>query len=301
MKTEEQLDVIIIGGSYAGLSAAMSLGRAMRKTLVVDAGKPCNRQTPHAHNFITHDGEKPAEIAAKAMEQVLQYDTVTFKNDVVISALQTETGFSLELGLGERLYTRKLILTTGITDIMPEITGFSDCWGISILHCPYCHGYEVRGKHTGIFGNGDMGYELVKLISNWTNSLTLFTDGASTLTKEQTEKLSERGVQIVEEALAGVEHTNGYVNKIVLKGGATHPIEAIYAKPAFRQSPVVDMLGCDLNEQGFIATDMFKKTNIPGLFAAGDSATWARSLSVAIADGGMAGVMASRELIDEEF
>src|SRR5690606_408454 len=138
----KNFDVIIIGGSYAGLSSAMTLGRALRNVLMIDSGKPCNRQTPHSHNFITQDGEEPGTIAEKAKAQVLKYDTVKFLNDLAVSGKKTENGFVIATETGKEFATKKLVFATGVKDIMPGIKGFSECWGISVIHCPYCHGYE---------------------------------------------------------------------------------------------------------------------------------------------------------------
>src|SRR5690606_26609566 len=143
MANNKHFDVIIIGGSYAGLSAAMALGRALRNVLIIDGGSPCNRQTPHSHNFITQDGEKPHIIAEKARTQVLQYPTIKFITGIAHSGFKTEFGFTITTKANETFEAKKLIFATGLKDNMPDIKGFSECWGISVIHCPYCHGYEV--------------------------------------------------------------------------------------------------------------------------------------------------------------
>ena len=134
-------DVIIIGGSYSGLSAAMSLGRSLRQVLVIDSGLPCNKQTPHSHNFITQDGEKPAVISAKAKLQVDIYKTVQFFNGLAVKAFKKNKGFEITTESGDVFTSRKVLFATGVKDLLPEINGFAECWGISVLHCPYCHGY----------------------------------------------------------------------------------------------------------------------------------------------------------------
>jgi thioredoxin reductase len=154
MKEQSQFDVLIIGGSYAGLSAAMALARAMRKVLIVDSGKPCNRQTPQSHNLITQDGATPAQIAAIAKEQVLAYPTVQFKNDMVTTISGSNNAFIIETAVGEKVRAGRVLFAAGIRDIMPPIDGFEACWGISVIHCPYCHGYEYRNEITGVLGNG---------------------------------------------------------------------------------------------------------------------------------------------------
>src|SRR5687767_8830866 len=159
MTDKKNFDVIIIGGSYAGLSAAMALGRALRNVLIIDSGKPCNRQTPHSHNFITQDGNSPKQIASVAKEQVAKYNTVEFLDGLATTATKTEKGFEVSTQSGQQFFTKKIILATGLKDNMPAIPGFAECWGITVIHCPYCHGYEVRNVKTGVLGNGDFGVE----------------------------------------------------------------------------------------------------------------------------------------------
>ncbi|WP_449401083.1 NAD(P)/FAD-dependent oxidoreductase [Chryseobacterium wanjuense] len=185
-------DVIIIGGSYAGLSAGMALGRSLRNVLIIDGGKPCNRQTPHSHNFITHDGKTPKEISDLAKEQVEKYETVHFHNGIAVKTVKTSEGFQVETENGEVFFAKKLILASGVKDVMPDIPGFSECWGISVIHCPYCHGYEVKGETTGILSNGEMLFEFSKLVYNLTKDLTLFTNGKADLSNEQIEILTKK-------------------------------------------------------------------------------------------------------------
>lgn len=302
MTVEKMYEVIIIGGSYAGLSAAMSLGRSLRKVLIIDGGEPCNRQTPHSHNFITHDGNTPKAIAMQAKEQVLKYDTVTFLQGIAASATKSNRGFEVKTAAGDTFSARKLLFTTGIRDKMPPIDGFAACWGITAIHCPYCHGYEVRHERTGVIANGDLGYEFTKLISNLTKDLTLFTNGPSTFTPEQTEKLKEHNISIIETEIVAFEHTNGYLKQVRLKDGSTLSMKAVYSKPLFEQHCEIPMqLGCALNEQGYITVDNFYKTTVPGVFAAGDNTVMMRSVPLATAAGNMAGAMINKELVDETF
>jgi thioredoxin reductase len=302
MTNRSHFDVIIIGGSYSGLAAGMALGRALRKVLIIDGGNPCNRQTPHSHNFLTQDGQTPAAIASVAKKQVEKYETISFRNDFALSASQTATGFEITTRSGETFAAKKLIFATGIKDLMPDIDGFSECWGISVIHCPYCHGYEYSYEKTGILANGDMGFEVCKLISNWTKDLTLFTNGKSTLTTEQTEKLAKHGIHINESLVERLEHTGGHLENIVFKEGSKTPVKAIYARPAFEQHSTIPLeLGCQFTEQGYISIDAFQKTTIKGVFACGDNTTPMRSVANSVAMGTLAGVMASREFIEEEF
>lgn len=299
---KERFDVIIVGGSYAGLSAAMALGRSLRNTLVIDSGNPCNRQTPHSHNFITHDGDTPAQISALAKQQVSRYPTVKFVDGLVVSGSKTDGGFELILDDGKKFNSKKLLFTTGVRDIMPSIEGFAECWGISVLHCPYCHGYEVRHEPTGIIANGDMAFELVRLIDHWTKNLVLFTNAQSLLTPEQEMKIRSKGIRIVETAISSIEHVNGYVNAVHLQDGEMIWIKAIYARPELVQHCAVPFeLGCEMTPQNLLKVDMFQRTNTPGVYAAGDNTTMMRSVSMAVASGGFAGASINRDLIEETF
>ncbi|OQP44545.1 pyridine nucleotide-disulfide oxidoreductase [Niastella yeongjuensis] len=302
MAGNNRYDVVIVGGSYAGLSAAMSLGRSLRNVLIIDSGLPCNRQTPHSHNFITHDGETPKAIAEKAREQVLKYKTVSIQPGLAVSAVKKEDGFELTTADGTRFFARKLLFATGVKDLMPAIPGFAECWGITVIHCPYCHGYEVKQEKTGIMSNGDIGFEFSKLIANLTPDLTLFTNGKSTLSLEQLEKLQKHKITVVETEIAGFEHSNGQLKQVLLKDGSTMPLKAMYAKiPFIQHCDIPVQLGCTLTEQGYLAVDMLGRTSVPGVYAAGDNTAMMRAVSLAVAGGGMAGAGINKELVEESF
>jgi thioredoxin reductase len=298
----KEFDVIVIGGSYSGLAAGMALGRSLRKVLIIDSGKPCNRQTPYSHNFITHDDKTPAEIATLAKQQVEKYKTVTFFDGLVVNGSKTKFGFDVQTESGEVFSAKKLIFATGIKDIMANIPGFRECWGISVLHCPYCHGYEVRNERTGILANGEQGFEFAILISNWTKDLTLFTNGNSTLTLEQTAKISEHGIKIVEKEIDELAHSNGHLRNIIFKDGTTSSIKALYARIAFEQHcNLPQSLGCELTDEGYVKIDAFQKTNIHGIFACGDNTTRVRTVANAVSMGATAGMIVNKEIIFEEF
>jgi thioredoxin reductase len=302
MKDNKKFDVIIIGGSYSGLSAGMALGRALRKVLIIDSGKPCNKQTPHSHNFLTQDGKTPKEIAALARQQVENYDSVKFLNGKATKGIKTENGFEIETESGDTFKAQKLIFATGIKDNLPEIDGFAACWGISVIHCPYCHGYEVRNEKTGIIGNGEYGFEFSTLISNWTNDLTLFTNGTSTLTTEQAEKLERNHIKIVETAIERLEHSDGNLQYIIFKDGTKVEIKAAYTRSPFEQHcPIPETLGCELTEEGYIRINQLHKTSVSGVFACGDNVTRIRTVANAVAMGTTTGMMVNKELTEEKF
>lgn len=302
MTANNFFEVIIIGGSYAGLSAAMALGRSLRNILIIDSGKPCNSQTPQSHNFITHDGEKPSRIAEKAKGQVLEYDSVKFHNDIAVTGRKIEDRFEIVTHSGEIFHSKKLIFATGVKDIMPEIKGFSECWGISVIHCPYCHGYEYRWQKTGILANGDRAIHIASLVNNLTDDLTVLTSGQSDFDSIQKRKLDKHHVTIIETRVSEIEHEGGHVKNVIFDDGSKTAFEAVYAAIPFTQhSEIPVALGCELTEQGHIKVDMFQKTSVDGVFACGDSASMMRSVAYAVATGNIAGAMVNNELIGEEF
>lgn len=302
MKNIRHFEVIIVGGSYAGLSAAMALGRSLRKVLIIDSGKACNRQTPHSHNFITQDGVAPAEISEKAKAQVLQYDTVEFLSDWVQGVMKVDQSFEIKTKNDFTFTADKVLFTTGVTDVMPEIPGFSECWGISVLHCPYCHGYEVKHENIGILANGEVAFELCQLIQHWTNQLSLFTNGPATLTAEQKAFIAQLNIEIIEKEIAELKHSAAYLEGVAFKDGTQCDLTAIFASVETTQHcHLPAQLGCELNEQGYIEVDFFQKTSVNGIFAAGDNTTPLRTVSIAVAAGTKAGVSINKELIGEQF
>ncbi|TKC05087.1 NAD(P)/FAD-dependent oxidoreductase [Pedobacter frigoris] len=291
-------DVVIIGGSYAGLSAAMALGRAIRTVVVIDSGKPCNSQTPHSHNFLTRDGSEPAEIAALGKAQVMKYPTVRFVNGNATTVTGEDLNFQVSLEDGQVFFSKKVLFATGLKDLMPDITGFSACWGISVIHCPYCHGYEYKGQNTGVLMNGAGAFELARMIKNWTDGLSVFTNGPATLEIDQLQKLSEMNVQVEEREIERFDHQNGILKNIVFKDGLSTQVDALYARPPFEQHcSIPNDLGCKMTGTGHIEVDELQKSSIPGIYVAGDIATMMRSVASAVYTGNKAGAMIVHELV----
>lgn len=298
----DQYDVIIIGGSYAGLSAAMALGRSLKRTLVIDSGQPCNRQTPHSHNFLTRDGETPKKISTAARQQVEEYETVTFYNGFAVSGKKTPNGFKITTQSKDSFYSPKLIFATGIKDEMPDIPGFSDCWGISVIHCPYCHGYEYRSQKTGILARGEKAFHLASLVNNLTDDLVLLTNGKSDFTAEQVSKINKYNIQIEETKVAEIEHREGSLEHVILANEEKIKVDALYASIPFNQhSEIPVSLGCEFTEQGYMKVDDFQKTTVPDIFACGDNSSGMRSIAHAVSAGNVAGAMANMELTSERF
>jgi len=298
----KKFDVIIIGGSYAGLSAAMALGRSLKRTLIIDAGKPCNRQTPHSHNFLTRDGETPQAISAIALDQVMKYKSVSFKKGTVVSGSRTNNGFEINTGNNEVFIGKKLILATGIKDEIPDIPGFDESWGISVIHCPYCHGYEFKTKKTGILANGDQAFHLAGLVYNLTNELTILTNGNHDFTDDQIAKLGQHNISVVESKLHEIVHSHGKIKSIIFEGGNSLNLDVMYAHVPFtHHTDLSTTLGCTYTDQGYIEIDAFQKTMVPDIFACGDNSSRMRSVANAVSTGNLAGAMANMELTNESF
>ena len=301
MKKTEPFDAIIIGGSYAGLSAAMALGRSLRQVLIIDSGDPCNKQTPHSHNFLTQDGKTPMEISTLAKQQLGHYPTVHFHQGFAEGASGSSGAFQVGTSTGEAFGAKKMILASGIRDLMPEIEGFAECWGTSVIHCPYCHGYEFRDRATGIMATGEKAYHLASLVHNLTKELTLFMD-RDAVTAEQAQKLRGHAIRFEPRKIVALEHEGGKLKRVLFGDGDGIELEALYAGLPFEQHSLLPFdLGCGFTEAGHIQVDMLQRTTVEGIYACGDNSSPMRSLAQAIHAGNMAGAALNRELALEDF
>jgi thioredoxin reductase len=230
------------------------------------------------------------------------YNTLTFFDGLAANGAKTKNGFVIHTSSDEKFESKKLIFSTGIIDVIPNIDGYTECWGVSVLHCPYCHGYEVRNEKTGILGNGEYVFEFSKLISNWTKDLTLFTNGPLTLTAEQITKIEKHKIKIVEKEIEKLEHTNGYIRNIIFNDGTRSSMKALYARTPFTQHcNIPETLGCEMTNEGYIITDIFQRTSVHGIYASGDNATRMRTVANAVATGTAAGMTANKDIIEEAF
>ncbi|MCH7407888.1 NAD(P)/FAD-dependent oxidoreductase [Belliella sp. DSM 111904] len=299
---ETNFEVIIIGGSYSGLSAALALGRSLRKVLIIDSGNPCNKQTPHSRNFLTQDGEEPAVIALKAKRQVEKYPSINYLNDRVLEVAKQDMQFEVTTENEETFVAKKILFATGVRDIMPDIEGFAACWGISAIHCPYCHGYEVRGKKTAILANGNFAYHYAQLVSNLTDDLVIITQGIPEFTPEQMQKFATKNISIIPAKVQKIQHHDGHIESLMLEDGSEMKVDAIYHRPIFEQhTDILVKLGCEINEQGLITVDQMQRTTIDGVFASGDCTSPMRSVANAVASGNMAGAAINYALVDASF
>ena len=286
-------DVIVIGGSYAGMSATLQLARARRDVLVIDGGQRRNRTATHAHGLLGFDGVPPDEIAAKGRADVLAYDTVRWRDGEVDEVRAIAGGFVVRTA-GALAEARRLILATGVLDELPDVPGLRERWGRSVFHCPYCHGYELQRGRIGVLMTPATASHFVPLVAEW-GTTTLFTDGAPV-----DDELAARGIRIERERVRAVEGGGPGVT-VRLHDGRTVDLDGLFAVPHVRPAgPFAAQLGCALEEGpmgSVIATDAMKQTTVPGVFACGDVARPMASLALAIGDGMLTGASVHRSLV----
>jgi thioredoxin reductase len=295
-------DAIIIGGSFAGLSAAMQLARARRSVAVIDAGRPRNRFSEHSHGFFGQDGRTPAAMIADARAQVGAYPTIRIIEGEAVEASGTDGDFTVTLADGESLSGSKIVLAFGLRDELPDIPGLAERWGRSVLHCPYCHGFEYAGKRLGVLQSHPMSFHSAQLIPEW-GPTTFFLNGAAMPDEETLARLARRGVTIEPVTLAALRGVSTSLSSILLADGRELAIEALYVAPKSRLgSPIAGQLGCLVEEAmmgDLVKTDAFKKTSVAGVFAAGDIARQPHNATFASADGVMAGASVHQSLVFE--
>ena len=293
-------DVIIIGGSFAGLAAALNLGRARRKVTVLDTGLPRNRYASHAHGLLGHEGKPPADILAEARAQLVPYDTVRFVQARAESASGSPDDFRVLIADGSTLHARRLLLSYGISDQFPAISGFAECWGKSVIHCPYCHGYEYAGRRWGLLYSTPMSLHAPMLYADWTDDLTLFTDGHA-IPDEERSKLARRNVTVVEGKVSTITHDNGQLSSVTSADGTVTELDALFAHPRVTPSASLhEPLGLETVETPFgiaLKVDDKQKTSRDGIYAAGDLVSPMHSLTIAIYTGAMAGVNAQQSML----
>lgn len=289
-------DVVVIGGSYAGMAAALQLLRARRKVLVIDAGKRRNRFADESHGFLGQDGVDPAEIARKAREQLLAYPTLTWVEGLAERAEGAKDAFTVTTADGARYDTKRLLFATGVSDALPAVAGLGERWGKSVFHCPYCHGYELDQGRIGCIATGPMSLHQAQLLPEW-GETTLLLNGSFVPDAEQRADLAVRGV-IIEET--PVERLEGAANVRLTDGRLLEFAGLFTASKVAPASPVAEHLGCAIEETPFgtqIQTDAMKETTISGAFACGDAARIPHSVTLAVGDGAWAGAQLHRSLV----
>ncbi|MBC5993933.1 NAD(P)/FAD-dependent oxidoreductase [Pontibacter cellulosilyticus] len=293
-------DVLIIGGGPAGLNAAMILGRSRRKVAVFDSGKPRNRWAKNMNGFLTNDGISPKEFIEKGREELAKYE-VELIDLKIEAATYTKGEFMLTDAEGKVYRSKKLLLATGLKDHLPQVEGIEELYGKSVHHCPYCDGWESRDKAIAVYGKGRDGIGQALAMKNWSSDVTLYTDGTNELTKKDLDLLKRNEVAYNTEKVTKLIGEDGQLKYVVTNGGKKHEQGAMFFSTGTeQQSDLGKHLGCEFTGSGVIKTHRLQKSNIPGLYVAGDAARDMQMVIVAAAEGAKAGVAINMELQQEE-
>ncbi len=292
-------DAIVVGGSYAGLSAALQLARARCRVAVIDAGVRRNRFAQASHGFLGQDGRAAADIVADARAQLQAYPHVHWIASTARHAqapAQRGEAFAVALEGGETVRTRRLVLATGVVDELPEIEGLAERWGRSIFHCPYCHGHELDNGRIGVIATGPLSMHQAMMLPDW-GRVTFFTRGVFVPDDAQAAALQARGVVIEPTPMSRITDEA----TVELSDGRRWPLDGLFTVTRTRlASPLAEQLGCAFDEGPmgrFIRTEVNQETTVPGVFACGDAARMAGSVALAVGDGAMAGAAAHQSLI----
>lgn len=300
-KGRPQYDVIVVGAGPAGLNAALVLGRSRRYVLVCDAGEHRNAASRALHGFLTRDGIDPRELLRIGRQQLDRYDTVKVQ-DIGVANIQADNDrFTVHLNDGTQLFARKVLLTTGVLDNLPDIQGFETFYGRSIFHCPYCDGWEVRDLPLAIYGRGTNGPGLAKELTGWSTDLTLVTDGPAEINGEDREKLARHRIQIREQKIARLEGSDGILECIVFEDGSTLKCRAMFFNLGHRlHSDLAARLGVNIDPHGDeVISDRHQSTNLPGLYVAGDAAFHTHFVIIAASEGAIAAFAINSALLRE--
>jgi thioredoxin reductase len=288
-------DVVIVGGGPAGLSAALVLGRARRKVVVVDSGEPRNAAAHEAHGFLTRDGVPPAELLRLGREEVTGYG-VDIVADRVVSATE---GFEVTLASGAVLQARKLLVTAGIRDELPDIPGVAELWGDQVHFCPYCHGYEARDEQVGVVADGPMGAMKALMLKEWAPDVVWF-PGDYQPTDDESAKLAARGIPVEPGKVTRLVVTDGRLTGVDLADGRVVARSAVFVNPVFvPKDTLLRDLGCEVDDEGWVKADAFGRTSVPGVWAAGNVVDPRAQLISSAGAGATAAVMLNHDLIFE--
>lgn len=288
-------DVIVIGGSYAGMAAVLQLLRARKNVLVIDAGLRRNRFASHSHGFLAQDGVDPAEIARTARAQLEAYPNLVWKDTTAIAVAGVRDDFVVKTVDGDSFSARRILFATGVVDQLPLISGLSERWGRAVFHCPYCHGYELDMGRIGVIATSPMSIHQAELLTDW-GSVTFLTNSVVDLDMETKRLLEMRKVTIVD---GGIDRIYGHAEVCMADGRQLTFAGIFTATRCVPASPLAEELGCAMEETPMgvqLQTNEAKETSIPGVFACGDIARVPHSVSLAVGDGAWAGVQLHRSL-----
>lgn len=299
-----EFDVVIIGGGAAGLSAALVLGRARRRVAVVDAGNPRNAPAAHMQGFLGSDGLPPRELLAAGRAEVTGYGVELIAGTATAIAAApraaSDPGFQVRLTDGVTLSARRILVTTGLRDEIPDLPGARERWGRDLLHCPYCHGYEVRDQRLAVLGASPEAITHALLVRQWSPDLILFSD-AGTVTAAQREQLAARGIVVRDEPVTGLVVKDDRLSGVALASGAVVERDAAFVRPRFvANDTLLTDLGCALAPTGWVATDPAGATSVSGVWAAGNAANPRAQVITAAGEGSAAAIAINNDLSEED-
>lgn len=289
-------DVVIVGGGPAGLSAALVLGRCRRSVLLCDTGQPRNARAQALHGFLTRDGTPPLDLLRIGREELRPYGIEPRACEVTAVA-PIDDGFHVTVTGGERLSARAVLIATGLADRLPDIPGLQECYGTSVHHCPYCDGWEKRGRSLAVIGKGSSAAGLALSLKTWSDHVVLCSNGRSRLQPAQRQQLAAHAIPIHDAPISRLEHDDGAVRRIALVGGQSIACEAVFCTTAQRQQcELARQLGCLLTRTGLVKTNHLGQTHVPGLYVAGDASRDVQFAVVAAAEGAKAAVAINKAL-----
>jgi thioredoxin reductase len=296
----DQYDVVIIGGGAAGLSAALVLGRARRTVLVVDSGAPRNAAAAHMHGFLSRDGMPPGHLLASGRQEVERYGGTITAGAVRELLRCAPSGFQVVLDGGQRIAARRLLVATGLRDELPDVPGLRDRWARDVLHCPYCHGWEVRDQPLGVLWGGPDTVRYAQIVRQWTHDLVLFAP-TDILTETQRSQLVARAVGVVEGTVKRILVENDRLCGVEMDDGRTVPRAALFVPPRFvPNNGLLTGLGADTDENGWVVTGAHGATSVPGVWVAGNVTNPRAQVITAAGEGSAAALAINADLVEED-
>jgi thioredoxin reductase len=293
----ETYDVAIVGGGAAGLSAALVLGRARRRVVVIDAGSPRNAPAEHMHGFLSRDGLPPSQLISIARDEVRRYGVKILDDRVV----DVDSGFGLRLATGRTIEARHVLLANGAIDELPDVAGAHERWGRDFLHCPYCHGWEVRNQPLGVLATGPGSVAHAHLLRQWTDDVILFTH-THAVTDDERATLDLRGIGIVDGPVQRLVVDDDRLRAVQLTDGRAVPRAALFIRPALRAHPdgPAAALGCELDGGGLVASNSDGRTSVPGVWVAGNAANPRAQVITAAGEGSAVAIAINTDLVADD-
>ena len=288
-------DVVIVGSGPAGLSAALVLGRCLRRVLVCDDGRPRNARARSLNGYLTRDGVPPSEFLRLGRAELEPYG-VEMRHATVTDVIPARDGFQIAFADAEPVRSRTVLLATGVRDHLPPIDGIEECYGVSVHHCPYCDGWEVRGRTIGVIGDRLSPAGLALSLKTWSNSIIACSNGAR-IPPGQRRQLAANGIELRESGIARVQHDDGRVRQILFANGESVPCDAVFFTAGQSQRcDLAQRLGCEFTGRGTVKTDHLGHTCVPGVYVVGDASRDVQFVVVAAAEGAKAGVAINKAL-----